>query len=811
MFPKKDLNDNSAQSAVQREALAAGLRILADHDRARFTMACGVGKTFLQLKLAEALSAIGAPRHTRVLVLVPTLALVRQSRDEWMRDHALGARFDSLCVCSDPSLKGGILQDGGIDEIQLSPEELAELGVAADATATFDIARINGWLDAREAAGVAGGGAFSVVFSTYQSAAVVGMAMAARRAGNRAIDICVFDEAHKTAGEGGKAFAFGLSDDNIEIRKRLFFTATERVLAKAARNDDDEDTFLSMDDPEVYGPRAYAISFREAADRGIILPYEIIITVIRDKELAGKRLAGAGVRARSGESIHALDIANMSALRQVMEKFRLKKAITFHRSVAGAKRFADLRHAVDGARLDGTNGFWRMHVNGRMPHGTRREQMRLYADEGGRRVITNARCLTEGINVPATDLVAFMDSKGSTVDIVQAVGRTLRRSPGKSKGYVLLPLHVSYKAGESDEDALERSAPDFKHIREVLAALAEGDDVLTDEIQRVASRVLTPGGGGGSTLGDLPFRVVMTDGSGAEVRAEHLARAVAVRLIKGVAGSWEEGFAHLKKYVELNGHADVPQDFKSGIFSLGQWLAEQRKTYKKGNYPADRLERMSALGVKWDVLDAAWEVGFAHLKTYFEQYGHAYVPQDFKSGMFSLGQWLSGQGKTHKKGNYPTDRLERMNALGVKWDMRYAAATWEEGFAHFKKYAELNGHADVPRNFRSGKFQLGQWLSKQREIYKKGNYPADRLERMSALKVKWRVLDTAWEEGFSLLKAYFDLNGHADVPKRFKSGDYPLGQWLADQRKTYKNGNYPAGVLERMNALGVKWPLKKQD
>lgn len=363
-----NLNDDSAQSAVQREALAAGLRVLVDqnHDRARFILACGVGKTFLQLLLADALAAIGKPRHTRVLVLLPTLALVRQSRDEWMHDHSMGVRFDSLCVCSDPSLKGGILQDSGVDGIQLGPEELAELGVAADAIANSDIARINGWLDARESAEVSGGGMFSVIFSTYQSAAVVGMAMAARRAGDRAIDIGVFDEAHKTAGEGGKAFAFALSDDNIVVRKRLFFTATERVLAKVARTDDDENTFLSMDYPAVYGPRAYAISFRAAADKGIILPYEIIITVIQDKELAGKRLAGAGVRAGSGESIHALDIANMSALRQAMEKIRLNKAITFHRNVASAKRFGEIRHAVDRARLDG-NGFLRLHINGRMP------------------------------------------------------------------------------------------------------------------------------------------------------------------------------------------------------------------------------------------------------------------------------------------------------------------------------------------------------------------------------------------------------------------------------------------------------------
>ena len=202
--------------------------------------------------------------------------------------------------------------------------------------------------------------------------------------------------------------------------------------------------------------------------------------------------------------------------------------------------------------------------------------------------------------------------------------------------------------------------------------------------------------------------------------------------------AWEEGFSHLKKYFELNGHADIPKNFKSpDKYALGQWLSHQRTVYKKGNYPADRLERMNALGVKWGVLDAAWEEGFTHLKAYFDLNGHADVPMDFNSGKFPLGRWLSTQRRAYKKGKYPADRLERMNALGVKWSVKDAA--WEEAFTHLQKYFDLNGHADVPVKFNSGKFPLGRWLSSQRCIHKKGDYPFDRLERMNALGVKWSV------------------------------------------------------------------------
>ena len=166
------LSDRSPHSEVQREAIAAGLATLvtSGHPRARLTMACGTGKTFTQLKLSEALLEASGSGPRRILVLVPSLSLVRQSRDEWASSHALGADYDSLCVCSDPSLKAGatgVLQDRGEDHVDLSPEDLAELGVdAASTSAASDIARINAWLNAREKGPGGSANATSVIFTT---------------------------------------------------------------------------------------------------------------------------------------------------------------------------------------------------------------------------------------------------------------------------------------------------------------------------------------------------------------------------------------------------------------------------------------------------------------------------------------------------------------------------------------------------------------------------------------------------------------------------------------------------------------------
>lgn len=803
-----DLNDPSEQSAVQREAIAAGMQLLQDqgHARARFTMACGTGKTFTQLKLAEALLQAWGDGPRRIVVLVPTLALVRQSRDEWAAAQDQGDAYASLCVCSDPSLKTDVLQDQGEDHVELSAEELAELGVEPHANALSDVKRINGWLDARERD--FGPRAVSVIFTTYQSVQVVAMAMDTRQPGDRAIHIGIFDEAHKTAGAAGKPFAYALNDANLAIDKRLFFTATERIAApgKSARSDeleeDGESQVISMDDEAVYGPRAYSLSFSQAAARGIIVPYEIIISVVGDPTIKGQKLAQRSVRSESGDRHNAIDIANMTALQRVMDKFKLNKAITFHRTVARAKDFAEMRHTVEGARMDGSNGFNRLHVSGRQTPVQRHAQMLQYAQGEGRQVITNARCLTEGINVPATDIVGFMDSRGSTVDIVQAAGRTMRRAPGKTKGYIFLPVHD-----------IEQ---DFGRVRDVLAALAENDEMLLAEMRRVA---LDGGVGHGSgvRLGALPIQI-LTDAQGGEVRAEQLAKAIKVKLVQAarrVVDYFEVAVGALQVYKAENGHVDVPVGYttKEGL-KLGQWITAQRSRARLIEYPVERRVRLDALGFDWDPISSSWARMLKALEDFKSEYGHCNVPLRYvRADGVKLGVWLRTQRDLVNKGLIGTDRQAKLSDLGVVWNT--LDDSWNRYHTALKKFKKNFGHANPHANFvtESG-IRLGAWLANQRSAERTGRLPASRKKELTEIGIFWSVLDENWEEHFSALQEFKNEFGHCRVPNKFLSKDgLRLGQWVRVQRESYSAKSRVElhdSRVERLEAIGFSWGVREE-
>ena len=258
----------------QIDALNKILPAFEEHDRVSAIMACGTGKTLLALWVAEKMQA------SRILVLVPSLALLRQILHEWLRETNLSA-LAYLCVCSDPTVKEGL------DAINTKQSDL-------DFQVSTDSASVRDFLDA-PFTGV------KIVFSTYQSAQVVGAALKP----GEAFDLAVFDEAHKTAGREGRNHAFALEDSNLPIRKRLFLTATPRHY-NPHRHDREGDAQLvfSMDRPEVYGPQAYRLAFAEAARLGIICGYKVIISVITS-EVVTNELLSRGEVVVHGETVRA--------------------------------------------------------------------------------------------------------------------------------------------------------------------------------------------------------------------------------------------------------------------------------------------------------------------------------------------------------------------------------------------------------------------------------------------------------------------------------------------------------------------------
>lgn len=268
-----------------------------------------------------------------------------------------------------------------------------------------------------------------------------------------AFDFSIFDEAHRTAGVRDRQFSFGLSDDNILCRRRLFMTATPK---HAEMSDDGDMTEVySMDDESVYGPVIHRLSLREAIERGIICDYRIIIAVIK-----------------SGREPENRDMAVRTAIDHAMKRHHAHKIFTFHRRISDAQSF------IKGATETLTKSV-RLHINGAQSSSERTEILQAF-DDAESAIISNAKCLTEGVDIPDADMIALLSHKRSVVDIVQAVGRILRKHKNTPRGYIFLPIFL--REGEDPKSAISRS--DFDRVYDLLQAMREQDSLLADVLLR---------------------------------------------------------------------------------------------------------------------------------------------------------------------------------------------------------------------------------------------------------------------------------------------------------------------------------------
>jgi superfamily II DNA or RNA helicase len=742
----------------QQEALDAIVPALKAEDRVSAIMACGTGKTLTALWATEQLGP------SKVLVLLPSLALLRQTLHEWLKETSLDLAY--LCVCSDPSVKADA------DEIATPQSDL-------DFEVSTDSATVRRFLDAPFKG-------TKVIFSTYQSASVVGEAMKMRES----FDLGIFDEAHKTAGREGRNYGYALEDKNIAIAKRLFVTATPRHYNPSKRNKEGEATVaFSMDDPKVYGPQSHVLSFGEAARRKIICGYKVIISVITSEQLeeVNDEVLSKGTVSVKGDEVRARQVANQIALRDAVAQYGVSKIFTFHSTVKSAASFV----------ADGNEGvrthlpeFTALHVSGAMPT-ARRERVMKEFRSAPKAVMSNARCLTEGVDVPAVDMVAFLSPKKSKVDIVQAIGRAMRRSGSKEVGYVLIPLYLEQKAGETLEEAVARA--NFEEVWDILQSLQEQDEVLAELIRDMAA---AKGSGKGFDDSRFSDRIAFT---GPVLALESIRQAVTTRVLERLESSWDVNFGKLVKFKEEHGHCRVPAKYKTDI-QLGHWIHVQRHVYSKGKLSAYRINQLQALGFEWDLLAADWELNFSNLQSFKTNNGHCRVPRDYKD-IPQLALWVNRQRHGYSNGKLTTNRIVRLEALGFEWDPK--AADWELNFSNLQSFKANNGHCRVPQAYKEDP-SLGKWVPRQRQLFIKGRLSAYRIARLEALGFEWDVLAADWELYFSKLQSFKSQNGHCRVPSGRKD-DIRFETWISRQRRFYLTGRLPPDRIARLEAIGYEW------
>jgi len=429
--------------------------------RGKLIMPCGSGKSLTSYWIAEKLES------RRIVIAVPSLALIRQTLKVWLRETQANQQpVEWICVCSDESA-GRVERD---DNAVLRQD----LGVPC----LTDPKEIAAWLKRKHRG-------LTVVFTTYQSGETLAKAA---RAAKFSFDLGIMDEAHKTVGDGEKLFSHLLHDKNLPIRRRLFMTATER------RYKGQSDTVLSMDDPAIYGETFHLLSFKRAMeyDPPILSDYKIISIAVSREEVAELIRENTFVRPDKGpwnEEIEADMLASLIALRKAMKKYPIRHAVSFHGSIQRAELFKTHNDAFSKS-FRNYGKLETFHVSGKTPTGTRARIIGEFA-RAERALITNARCLTEGVDVPGIDCVLFADPRRSAVDIVQAVGRALRPAPDKQFGYVIVP--ILHDADATADDIFKSHA--FKEVLTTLRALAANDDRIIEYFRGVSQGRQRKGGG----------------------------------------------------------------------------------------------------------------------------------------------------------------------------------------------------------------------------------------------------------------------------------------------------------------------------
>lgn len=749
----------------QKEAIEKITAALKELDRTTAVMACGTGKTW---------SHCGQPRPRtprRSWCLSPSLALLSQTLPDWCKQTSWGNRFRYLCVCSDASVDRSAKED----EYALKQSDL-EFPVTTDANQVKAFAAGN-------KTGV------NVIFSTYQSAEVVAAGLK-----GQAIDLGIFDEAHKTTGPKDGLFAFGLSDKNLRIKKRLFLTATPRHYDLRKRDKDGDYRTVSMSDEAVYGKVSYRLSFSAAVAAGIIVPYKVIISVSLNKEVDNELLRRGSTLVRRNQ-IQAKWVANQIALKRAIEKTKTSKIITFHSRVKLAEDFAG-----DGAQgfSEHCKGFEIFHVNGSQNAADRKALLDGFkaAPKG---LITNARCLTEGVDVPAVDMVAFVDPRKSRIDIAQAAGRAMRlsRATNKKLGYIVVPLLIEQKKGESESEALKRSG--FDEVAMVLAAMLENDDDLVDTIKELQE---ARGRGDRFNPKHLHEKISVI---GPDIDLEKLTLSIDIQILDRLGVSWDRWFGLLKKYHDLEGHSRVAQNHIFEGERLGTWVSEQRS--QKDRLSLEKIAKLDSLGFSWDPRTERWEEAMTALKVFHKRNGHCRVPRNYSEGAVKLSSWVQRQRRD--KGELTSDQIRQLDSIGFSWDP--FAELWEEGFEGLKEFREHTGHCVVQSGIKTQSGgELKSWVTRQRKIRQK--LTQSQVSRLNSIGFIWDPFTEMWEVGFNALCEFKAREGHCLVAsnERTKNG-FKLGAWVVRQRQKQAKGDLASDHIERLNSLGFCWdPLAGQ-
>ncbi|MEV6133153.1 Helicase associated domain protein [Streptomyces violaceusniger] len=819
--PLREHQNDAVVATVRELQLPAGTPMPPAGLRTQDIMATGSGKTLVAVHTSEELTA------DRVLVLVPSLALLDQTARAWREGGRSGAFFAVSSLKSD------------------------EIGFPSTT-------------DPAELVRLTGGTGRITVFATYASLGL-GFLEAAHATGLPSWDLIVVDEAHRTGGRAGKPWAVVHDNTRIPALRRLYMTATPRMW-QAGETDDDEpgrrspgELVASMtDDPDgLFGRVAYHLPLETAIDKGIVAPYQVLVVEVQDPALnTALRTAGDGSEEARGKRLGALQ----AALLKVAGRENLKKVLSFHQRVTEAEAFvrglpgkaAEL-HAHDADLYPAEHEVWAEWLHGEHKPAHRRSALTQFAagvtdagTEAALSVLGSVKVLGEGVDTRECEAVLFADVRGSMPDLVQAVGRALRMQPGEGKLATLI-VPVFLAPGETPDAML--TSPAYNGLAKLLTALRAHDariEKLTSPGSNSRKRAPEPreeahdwdeglDDGGQAARASRPAKELLRFSSPRDAR--QLATFIETRVINPERVHWRRGIQAAQRYAKEHQDLRVPYGYRTPAtwspadYPLGAWITDCRRYYNAGRLDAERAAQLDALGMVWSPFDAGFEEGLAAAAAWAAEHevGLA-APVDAVHGdsRYPVGRWLKNQraaarraadlerrsaaGLPEPDGAAPLseERRQALEEIDPGWCPAWSI-DWQRSFRLAWNHVKA-GHtlSDKAGTATVDGEDLGKWVASQRAgfttLATTQQWMLTSVLGITPAPVK-RTRAQMWAQNLAAATQYHEREGHLEVPRshteHVDGETVRLGAWVSQQRA--KAAKLPPERVEALSALGMRW------
>ncbi|WP_338775240.1 Helicase associated domain protein, partial [Streptomyces sp. DG1A-41] len=656
--------------------------------RGQVHAACGTGKTIIAAASAKRLVPKG-----RILVLVPTLDLLAQTVKAW---HEAGHKGPAVAVCS--------LQDD---------PELWNLKVRS----TTNPVQLALWH----------GTGPVTIYATYASLPVLAEAFEGAYGQKLSpVDLACVDEAHRTSGSMGKAWADIHDQTVIPAYRRLYLTATPRIweerpnreVAEGVRDPLPREMAASMDDEKIFGPVLYKLSLASAVSRGLLARYQIIVLELQDPVLTPERLYGED---RYTEEVRGQRLgALQAALLHTMAQHGLQTCITFHHRTIEAQAYAEgLQRVAAKLHADQPEKYpkriWANWLCGEHAPERRREVLGSFGSTAQRAVLSNCRVLGEGVDIRAVDCVALLDPKGAPHDIVQAIGRALRQKPGQGKLASLI-VPVFLQPGEQPEEMFTSGS--YRNLVKVLEGLRAHDEEAVELLaipQEPQKDVVQPSAfiGPEPEEGEEESRLLLRFAAPRD--PVMVANWVSFNVIDTERQDWARGWAALKRFTEREGHARVPYGHKEppGPHPLGQWVAEQRRAYGTGQMTGQRARRLEKLGMVWSLADERFQENLEAARAYYEMHWTLCAPRSATALDRPVGQWLSNLRRPGALDGHP-EWEQALKELDPDWNPAWPA-DWQRNYAALRELLRDEDQADVLPGVTVHGMDVGRFVQRNRQ------------------------------------------------------------------------------------------------